>query len=840
MNLVIIGGVSVDPVKNVLEQNIDNIEIQVYPTPKAFLQHSTQRRLFVDRLILMQDALKGEDAVISEELLTFGDYLIKNFPSTRFISVAKDKHIAGLVKNNIRVAYIVNIVLMQRPTAKFFVSLVKEDVDKLIKEYNYKFEEDSNVAMVEYLNFEEEKEENVDVEQDVQVDGKKKKGLFGGIFGGGKTTKPPVAKKKKEKVVLPKKAIGQGVNTEGITTGVTEAEVLANVTEDSKPLQEDIYTGFETTPSNLDADFTDESSDFTVDENVDSTDFEDDDFKDIEDDTFEDLNEEDLDEEDFDNEDFDDFSEEELDAPDFDDTSLEDDDFEDFEEDSNSDIDLNDDDLDFGEDEVIEEEIEDVYKDKENISDDFDESDFDDFEKDLDAVGNYDFSDAVDEVEGENNSTLEEVNFETKESLGDFDEIDDFDDFEEDDVSSSDNVEESRPTGGLEEVEENITVELFDGDVGLGSARWGSFDEETADLEDFKEVDDTAVQLILDKPGVYLDTNGIKEGAVEELVIQTGLSIEEAKERLDVLSRRSLDLKLLQLDIQKPKKIDTQKGLDSLETAEDTGFIMDNLGELEKKYTEKQNPVKEKIVERVVEKVVHVQSVERAYKNGVRSIIVTGDRRSKVTKTALNLAGLYAGKQKVLYVDFDVKRKGSLVYLPLSDIIEEPEHIQNGIGHLHNTKVLNNLVYNYALGGYDCLLTTYPYDINAEIVTRAQGILAVQKDYKTIIVDCPLENLYMLEDMVLYSEVIFCIEANASSVVNTLILLDEYKNNPKFITPLFNHSNFLVTKDQKGELFGNILQEYVSIFGLDDETINWGNVPVLGKISDLKEIAEVL
>lgn len=305
-------------------------------------------------------------------------------------------------------------------------------------------------------------------------------------------------------------------------------------------------------------------------------------------------------------------------------------------------------------------------------------------------------------------------------------------------------------------------------------------------------------------------------------------------------------------DLSEFDTFDTLHQIPSTEIEEVDAYtpLFSNLDDLEKEYKEYNTPIKdrvveiekvvevEKVVEKVVEKIITVNSDEKAYKNGIRLIVVTGDRKSGLTKTALNLANIYSKKDKTLFVDFDIERRGSLLYLGLDNIVEEPEHIQNGLGHFRNHKVLPNVVYKSPDLDFDSLISLYDNELTNEHLTLAQGLIATQRTYKTVIIDCPLDKLYLLEDITIYAEVIICCESNKSSVLNTLSGLSKVTDNVKFLSLLFNHSNYLITKSANMQEFKDSLAYIVNVFVLDEETLNWGEIPILGLVKDLKQIAE--
>lgn len=266
--------------------------------------------------------------------------------------------------------------------------------------------------------------------------------------------------------------------------------------------------------------------------------------------------------------------------------------------------------------------------------------------------------------------------------------------------------------------------------------------------------------------------------------------------------------------------------------------VFGDISSMEKEYEEANTKtvVKEKVVEKIIE--VNKGGNSRNYKNGVRLVVVTGDRKTGVTRTALNLANMYAKNEPTLFVDLDVDRHGSLSYIGLEDIVEAPEHVQNGLGHLKHERMLKNLVMYVASLSMDCIFSSYDSDISDEQFKEVQSIIAHQKEYKNVIVDCPIEKLFMLEDILVYSEVLICVEPYINCVINTVDILESI-DDKKLSALMSRHCGFVLTKG-KTDALKSVLKHTSDVFDLDSRPVNWARVPLAGTIKDLKSIAERL
>ena len=254
-----------------------------------------------------------------------------------------------------------------------------------------------------------------------------------------------------------------------------------------------------------------------------------------------------------------------------------------------------------------------------------------------------------------------------------------------------------------------------------------------------------------------------------------------------------------------------------------------DMSTLEEEYSNKVPKVK------IVEKVVHVNSACKFYKNGVRSIILTGDRRAGTTRSALNIAYELSKESKVLYVDFDIKRKGSIMYLSLDDLVLEREGVQNGIGSFRTLEMLPQLVYRHE-DSFDCLISLYGNDISTSVLEKVQLLLINQKEYEAVVIDCPLEYIKHLNAIIKYSEVLLCCENNKSGMLNLLMYLNECSVDDYTKTLLYSHSSYLVTRGGTTAEFNGALEELSSIFDLASSDYHWHELNIKGTSQDIPNL----
>ena len=308
-----------------------------------------------------------------------------------------------------------------------------------------------------------------------------------------------------------------------------------------------------------------------------------------------------------------------------------------------------------------------------------------------------------------------------------------------------------------------------------------------------------------------------------------------------------------------------------VEEAEDSGGLGIDLDEVSDAYNASTEPkVVEKIVERVIEKPVEkivekvvevekpvevVRTVEKPvyiggtsggrhiFKDIVKGnesaiFIVTGDRRSGVTSTALAMANLFGGVVETLYVDFDTVRRGSLLHLGIQNIVDEDEAVQHGIVVLKNAKALPQLVYR-GNNKFASLVANFDIDVEDESITTASNALAVQHLFKVMVIDCPLEKLHLLDELLSISDVFLCIEGTAQSIMNTMSELQELgeRGIPRKLQNLmYRNSKVIVTGDIGDKEFEENKNFVDDIFSLRDQVIPWILTGVLGNVRSLAKI----
>lgn len=322
----------------------------------------------------------------------------------------------------------------------------------------------------------------------------------------------------------------------------------------------------------------------------------------------------------------------------------------------------------------------------------------------------------------------------------------------------------------------------------------------------------------------------------EEIKNSEGADINIPLVGLDSLKKtvEETDFSLSEDLFNQPNLID-KIGLD-VEDA-DVGAFEGDMSALMSEYENINSKPKEVIVERV-RVVERGGSLSFRNKNGIKIIIVSGDRRVGSTKLALNLCNKYAATEKVLFVDFDRNRHGSLGYIDLSNLLEEPEHIQNGFNHLKNLNILRNVCHYYKKGKFFTLTSMYGCEVEDNQMRIVQDVIASQRDYTTVVIDCPLEDLHLLQNIIPFARVLFCVEDDRVGIINLLTMLNSTFESENLLFNFFEKSHFVVGRKGNIQKFKNELLEIIDLFDLNEGMCQWDNIEVISNIRDIHILLE--
>ena len=226
-----------------------------------------------------------------------------------------------------------------------------------------------------------------------------------------------------------------------------------------------------------------------------------------------------------------------------------------------------------------------------------------------------------------------------------------------------------------------------------------------------------------------------------------------------------------------------------------------------------------------------LQSIISGRRNKI--IVVTGDRGTGVTSTALNIANFFSNHVPVLYFDCDTENHGLLNYIDY-DTFRDYDSIQlNGVSSCKTPNAFRNCVVRFSKN-FDMLTTDWSFDVpDTDIVVAQKAVLANSQHYGIVIVDCPISKLHCIDDLLLAGEVICCVEASRRGFMNMLCRMESSKLDIYNKQAVANKGTMFITKCLK-DLDLNTLYKNIQCVYTPDE-VDWlrmKTVPFNGKLTD--------
>lgn len=153
-------------------------------------------------------------------------------------------------------------------------------------------------------------------------------------------------------------------------------------------------------------------------------------------------------------------------------------------------------------------------------------------------------------------------------------------------------------------------------------------------------------------------------------------------------------------------------------------------------------------------------------------IVCTGDRGSGVTVTAYSIAKEFAKKVPVLYFDCDIEKHGLLNYIDYDSFRAYDRSMIEGIKFCRDSNIFMNCVVQYDIN-LDLLTSDWSCDATDEDITRAHNVVAENTmNYGVVVVDCPIEKLHLISDLIFIGNTIVCMESSKRGVMNMLCGLE--------------------------------------------------------------------
>lgn len=257
------------------------------------------------------------------------------------------------------------------------------------------------------------------------------------------------------------------------------------------------------------------------------------------------------------------------------------------------------------------------------------------------------------------------------------------------------------------------------------------------------------------------------------------------------------------------------------EDVSDMGVALDE--EQYRQQTEQPKVIKQVITKEVIRNVNtgnKLVALNGVYQGRLKKVvIVTGDRGTGVTSTALNIAKTLAKKVDVLYFDCDINNHGLLNYIDYANFKNYEQVHMNGVKMCKSTQVFSNCVISWEENLY-LLTTDFSCDCSTEDLERAGEVVAENADeFGVVVVDCPVDKLPYIKDLILTGLGVVCVEGSRRGFMNMLCQFEANTLQTRYKRTLVSHGIMLVTKCNK-HLDLKKLVNYIKAIYEPDE-VNW-------------------
>lgn len=257
------------------------------------------------------------------------------------------------------------------------------------------------------------------------------------------------------------------------------------------------------------------------------------------------------------------------------------------------------------------------------------------------------------------------------------------------------------------------------------------------------------------------------------------------------------------------------------EDVSDMGVALDE--EQYRQQTEQPKVIKQVITKEVIRNVNtgnKLVALNGVYQGRLKKVvIVTGDRGTGITSTALNIAKTLAKKVDVLYFDCDINNHGLLNYIDYANFKNYEQVHMNGVKMCKSTQVFSNCVISWEENLY-LLTTDFSCDCSTEDLERAGEVVAENADeFGIVVVDCPVDKLPYIKDLVLTGLGVVCVEGSRRGFMNMLCQFEANTLQTRYKRTLVSHGIMLVTKCNK-HLDLKKLVNYIKAIYEPDE-VNW-------------------
>lgn len=338
--------------------------------------------------------------------------------------------------------------------------------------------------------------------------------------------------------------------------------------------------------------------------------------------------------------------------------------------------------------------------------------------------------------------------------------------------------------------------------------------EESTEIQPEEDVSQDSSDLAVEPAEVVeetVDAPADSEEVIDSEVVESSELLEDLSETPSSPAQEEVKEQISEVsdDVRIPnnntefQRIDLHETLSDIKNADDLVEV-DYLGDLldlssEEQFRKPKIQVVEKEVERIVERVVTVNAgggkVSVFSKQASRMILVTGDRRSGVTWTALSLAYAFSShKLSTLYVDCDRKRKGVLSYVDYTEFCKN-DTLTKGAMHLATS--WENILHGQFRAQSNLGIVTSNYDVTVteEDLKRVLELVSMYgTDFDVVILDIPLESLSCAESAIPLSKCVITCEGTTNGLSSYALSMDCNPLVPKYQNLMAKKGTMLFTK----------------------------------------------
>lgn len=214
-------------------------------------------------------------------------------------------------------------------------------------------------------------------------------------------------------------------------------------------------------------------------------------------------------------------------------------------------------------------------------------------------------------------------------------------------------------------------------------------------------------------------------------------------------------------------------------------------------------------------------------------VIVTGDRGSGVTSTALNIAKTISKKVDVLYFDCDVENHGLLSYIDYGNFKNYENTHMNGVKLCKSSQAFDKCAISWDSNLY-LLTSDYSCDTTLEELKRASEVVAERADdFGVVVVDCPVDKLDYVTDLILTGQSVICVDGTKRGFMNMLCQFERSELPLRYKRTLVSRGTILATKCSRNLDLKKLVSYIKAIY--EPDGVNWlapVTVEFNGKLSD--------